>query len=121
MESQNPPLIDTEQLDTFIDLGLADFTDILGDVISDLPNILDKLQNAIAQGNEPVVRSTAHSARGMLATFGCTAMTHALHQVEHGASIPAAHAAAVRAELDRLWNLTLAAIQNWQQSAPFAD
>ncbi len=110
------PLLDISQLETFIDLGLTDFLDLLGDVTHDVPEHIMKIHSAILDSNEAALNSRCHSMRGMLANFGCIGMTDYLHLLEYEGNVPPALADTVRAKLESLWNRSLSAIKQWENS-----
>lgn len=112
------PLIDPPQLETFIVFGHADYLDLLGDVIHDVPGHLERLRTAISAGNPGEIRAAAHSLRGMLSYFGCVALTTRLADFEHQTAIPPEQAAPIHAELSGLWEKTLAAIKEWEKTVP---
>ena len=56
--------------------------------------------------------------RGLLAYFGCIAMTARLAALENQTSIAPEQAAAIRAELNDLWERSLAALRQWENSLP---
>ncbi|MEO8615591.1 MAG: Hpt domain-containing protein [Luteolibacter sp.] len=112
------PLLDFEQLEPFIEIGLTDFLDILGDVIHDVPEHLEKIHTAIRRGNSTELKSTTHSMRGMIANFGCIGMTSILRDLEYGAPLEPGQADAICSTLATLWQQSLSAIVDWQKSIP---
>ena len=58
-----PALIDTQQLDTFIDIGLVGYHDILGDLIREVPVCLDTIRTLIQDGDLPALARRVHSFR----------------------------------------------------------
>ena len=124
MGSQNsdpsPPtgLLDIRQLETFVVIGVADYLSLLADVINDVPIQLEQIRAAIEQGDLPHLHARAHALRGLLAYFGCIAMTARLAALENQTSIAPEQAAAIRAELNDLWERSLAALRQWENSLP---
>ena len=115
-------LINPRQLEPLAILGIEDFHDILGDVVRDVPGCLKSLRAAIRAGDIATLKARAHSLRGMLANFGCVAMTARLARIEHLESIDPTEADAVQTELQQLWDQSLAAIKAWEKSVPeFAE
>ncbi|MCX6878497.1 MAG: ATP-binding protein [Verrucomicrobia bacterium] len=112
-------LIDTRQLDTFIDLGSVAYHDILGDLIRDVPASLEHLRAVIQAGDTAACKRRAHSLKGILACFGCVAMTARLAELEQqeGDAAPE-HATPLHAELQDLWQRSLSAIREWEKSVP---
>jgi len=116
--SLEPALIDPQQLATFIDLGPAAYRDVLGDALRQIPAHLTTIRDAIQDGNIPQLNATAHQARGTLLTFGCVAMTHRCVELEAWKTLIPGQAASIHAELKTLWEQTIAAINQWEQSVP---
>lgn len=115
---QNSPLLDIEQLETLIVLGAADYHDLFGDVTGSVPDRIQRIGAAIQAGNAKQLRADAHELRGMLLYFGCEAMTRRLNLLELPPSPATAEAGAIQEQLLELWQQSLAAIQQWQQSVP---
>lgn len=111
-------LIDYHQLEPFIVIGIADYLDLLNDVIRDVPSHLENIRIAIRDGNTREFKNLAHTFRGMISHFGCIAMTARLAQLEHYESIVPNQAAAIHAELQALWGQSLAALKDWEKSVP---
>ncbi len=111
-------LIDLLQLEPLAFIGLEDFLDILGDVVRDVPGCLENIRSAIHASDTAALKARAHSLRGMLANFGCIAMTARLARIEHLDSIDPAEAGAVHEELQQLWEKSHAAIKEWEKSVP---
>jgi len=116
--TQQLALIDPRQLETFIVIGVVDFLDLLGDVIRDVPVHLEYIKSAIEMGNRGELNNRAHSLRGMLAYFGCLAMTARLNQLEHQTICPPDQAVTTHTELLTLWQQSLNAIKEWEKSVP---
>ena len=113
-----PALIDTQQLDTFIDIGLVGYHDILGDLIREVPVCLDTIRTLIQDGDLPALARRVHSFRGTLACFGCTAMTARLADLNDQTPSPPELASPLLAELEDLWEKSLCAIREWEKSVP---
>jgi CheY-like chemotaxis protein len=113
-----PVLIDPRQLDTFIDIGSVGYHDILGDLIRDVPDYLNRIRDSIQAGDAEVLKGRVHSLKGILACFGCVAMTTRLAQLERQASIAPALASLLHTELQQLWENSLGAIKEWEKSVP---
>jgi len=114
--SSSQPLLDINQLETFIDLGLIDFLDLLGDVTHDVPEHIAKIHSTIREGNETALKARCHSMRGMLANFGCIGITGYLHRLEYENAVSTKMADTVRAELEELWVRSFSAIKDWENS-----
>ena len=112
------PLLDLEPLEVFATLGYDDFRELLSDVIRDVPGHLESFRAAIHAGNPADVSSRVHTFRGMVSYFGCIALTGRLAELEHHPAIAPTEAPAIHAELQDLWNRSLAAIKNWEKSVP---
>jgi len=110
------PLLDYHQLETFAVIGVADYLRLLAEVIEDIPKQMDQIRAAIQEGNVPQIRARAHGLRGLVAYFGCVAMTERLAQLENQEHFPPAQASAIHAELEDVWQNSLAALNAWQQS-----
>jgi len=113
-----PPLLDLDQLESFATIGYDDYLDILNDVIRDVPNHLEGIRTSFRAGNSAEVGSRLHSFRGMISYFGCAALTHRLAELELHPLVPQDQADAIHAELQDLWDRSLAAIKDWEKSAP---
>jgi CheY-like chemotaxis protein/HPt (histidine-containing phosphotransfer) domain-containing protein len=113
-----PPLIDLRQLETLVDLGWADYLDVLGELIREVPVYLADIRTLIVAGDAPALKRRIHSFRGGLACFGCVAMTTRLAQLETREIVPPAQAAPLQAELEALWEQSLGAIKEWEKSVP---
>ena len=112
------PLLDLDPLETFAVLGYDDYLDLLSDVIRDVPGHLDAVRAANLAGNPADVSSRVHSFRGMVSYFGCIALTGRLAELERQPAIAPTQAAAIHAELQDLWDRSLAAIKDWEKSVP---
>jgi len=110
------PLIDHEQLEPFIDIGLDEFRNILHDVIDETPKRLTEISAALEAGDFPQAKRISHSLRGMLSNFGCKQLCEKLFTLEHGDPLPPAQAPARIQELQHLWTLSLGAILEWERS-----
>jgi HPt (histidine-containing phosphotransfer) domain-containing protein len=108
-------LFDHQRLETFITLGI-DYLDLLGNVSHDVSAHLERIRAAIKEGKPTELNASAHSLRGLLAYFGCVAMTARLAQLENQETLAPDQATAIDAELHALWENSLAAIRHWQQS-----
>ncbi|MEI6674114.1 MAG: ATP-binding protein [Verrucomicrobiota bacterium] len=113
-----PPLIDTQQLDTFIEIGSAGYHDIIGDLIRDVPEHVNHIRDAIHAADAAMLKRRLHSLKGILACFGCVAMTQRLAHLEQQAGITPALAAPLHRELHDLWEKSLSAIMEWERSVP---
>ena len=124
MGSTNPgpppqvPLLDYHQLETFAVIGIADYLRLLGEVIEDIPHQMDQIRASIEQGNVPQARARAHGLRGLVAYFGCVAMTARLASLEAQEDYPVAQTAAIHADLLDIWEQSLAALDAWRTSLP---
>jgi hypothetical protein len=116
--SPQAPLLDYHQLETFVVIGVVDYLDLLGDVIEDVPVQLGQIQAAIEQGDMVHLKARAHALRGLVAYFGCVAMTARLADLERQDNILPGQAAATHAELQDLWHQSLAALRAWEKSLP---
>ena len=112
-------LLDRQRLATFIAHGV-DCIDLLDKVSYDVPKQLEHLGVALVQGNCPELHARAHSLRGLLAYFGCVAMAARLAQLENQSSVTPEQATVILAELQALWQNSLAAIHEWQHPLPAA-
>ena len=113
-----PALIDSRQLDTFIDVGSVAYFDILGDMVREVPAHLETIRTFIEQGDIPAFNQRTHSLKGILACFGCIAMTDRLTRLERQNHVAPEMAAPLHAELQQLWEASLAAIKEWEKSVP---
>jgi HPt (histidine-containing phosphotransfer) domain-containing protein len=124
MDSTHPdlppeaPLLDFHQLETFIVIGIDDYRELLGDVVIEVPQQLEQIREAIQQGDAVTLKARAHGLRGLLAYFGCVAMTRRLAHLETQAGVAPAQADATHAELQALWEQSLAALAEWEKSVP---
>lgn len=116
--TQDPPLIDIRKLRLFVILGIADYRELLGDVLREVPEQLVNIRDFIRQGDSVQRKQCAHSLRGILGYFGCVAMTARFTQVEAEETIMPEQADAIYAELETLWQNSLAAIREWEKSVP---
>ncbi|KAB2641818.1 MAG: Hpt domain-containing protein [Verrucomicrobia bacterium] len=115
------PLLDYHQLETFAVIGIADYLKLLAEVIEDIPHQMAQISASIQEGNVPQTRARAHGLRGLVAYFGCVAMTSQLARLEELGDFSPVQAAAIHADLQVVWEQTLAAINAWQQSLPSAS
>ena len=113
-----PMLIDARQLDTFIEIGTVGYHDILGDLIRDVPDFLSHIRDSIQAADSAVLKRRLHSLKGILACFGCVAMTHRLAQLELQTHIAPELASPLHTELHDLWEKSLSAIKAWERSVP---
>ena len=111
-------LIDPGQLATFTDLGVAAYRDILGDAMQQIPAYLAAIRDAIQENNIPKLNAGAHKIRGTLLTFGCVAMAGRCAELEFQQTFLPGRADSIHAELEALWEQTLAAITEWEKSVP---
>ena len=65
-----------------------------------------------------MIKARAHGLRGVLAYFGCVAVTKRLAQLETQECVPPEQAAGIHAELLDLWEQSLAALAEWEKSVP---
>jgi CheY-like chemotaxis protein len=115
-----PALIDTRQLETFIDIGAAGYHDILEDMTRNVPLHFDSMRTLIEDGDMHALKRRAHMLKGSLACFGCVAMTHRLTRLNEQAEVTPELAMALHAELTDLWEKSLIAIREWEVSThPF--
>jgi len=113
-----PSLINTRKLHTFVLLGMADFHELLGDMLREVPLQLDQIATTIRQGDVAECKLQAHSLRGILGYFGCVAMTARLNEIEKQDSIMPEIAEDIHTELLTLWENSLVAIREWEKSVP---
>ena len=113
-----PSIINTRKLQTFVILGIDDYTEMLGDLMREVPEQLEQMRIDIERGNFAECRQCAHSLRGILGYFGCVAMTARLAELETRESLMPEEAAAIHAEYQTLWHDSLAAIREWEKSIP---
>jgi HPt (histidine-containing phosphotransfer) domain-containing protein len=124
MDSTNPgstpelTLLDYHQLETFIVIGIDDYHELLGDVTLEAPEHLRQIKVAIQQGDAATIKTRAHGLRGLLAYFGCVAVTKRLAQLETQEIVPPEQADSTHAELLDLWEQSLAALAEWEKSVP---
>lgn len=112
-------LLDLDQLEPFIEIGMEEFLDIFQDVTTEVPIALDVLRSAIAQADAPTFKGRCHSLRGMVANFGLKALAHQISHYEKQGSIPLpTEAENIHGELLKTWQDSCAAIQTWQQQLP---
>lgn len=110
------PLLDYHQLETFVVIGVADYLSLLDDVIEDIPAQLAQIRDCMEQGNFPQVKARAHGLRGLVAYFGCVAMTTRLARLENQAEFSPETAASIHLELQVVWEQSLAALRQWEKS-----
>jgi len=118
VSGEEPVLVNTDKLRTFLILGLDDYVEMLGDVMGEVPEQLERIRSSIEQGDFADCRQAAHSLRGILGYFGCAAMTTRLGQLEGRQSFAPEEAATIHAEFQTLWSASLAAIRQWEKSIP---
>jgi PAS domain S-box-containing protein len=123
MDSTSPAttasaLIDSRQLNTFIEVGSAAYFDILADLAREVPIHLDNIRTLIEANDIPAFKHRAHSLKGVLACFGCVAMTQRIIQLETQNHVTPDQAAPLHAELQQLWQSSFAAIKEWEKSVP---
>ena len=112
------PLLDFRQLKPLAAIGIVDFRDLLNDVVEDVPAHLDKIRAAIQADDAPELQARAHTFRGMIANYGCIALAERLTRLEYQDQVIPAQAATIHAELQDLWDRSLAAIEVWEKSVP---
>jgi HPt (histidine-containing phosphotransfer) domain-containing protein len=113
-----PSLLDYRQLEMFIVIGIDDYRELLGDVAIEAPQRLGQIRDAFQQGDSAMLKDRAHGLRGLLAYFGCVAVTKRLAQLETQEIVPPEQAASTHAELLDLWEQSLAALAEWEKSVP---
>lgn len=111
-------LLNHKQLDVLVLFGSKAYHELIADVVADVPTHLSGIRAAVEDSSQPELRVRAHSCRGMLANFGCIGMTERLARFEHESLPPAAEAASIHAELETLWQSTLAALHEWETTVP---
>jgi len=116
--TSEPPLLDYHQLETFVVIGVADYLELLDDVIKDVPVQLAQIRVAMQQGNTQQVKARAHGLRGLVAYFGCVAMTARLAHLENQDQLSPEQAATTHGELLGLWDQSLDALRQWEKSLP---
>ena len=110
------PLLDYHQLETFAVIGVADYLRLLAEVIEDIPHQIEQIRSSIQEDNVPQARARAHGLRGLVAYFGCVAMTERLANLEKQQEFSPVQAPVIHAELEAIWQQSLAALNAWQQS-----
>ena len=115
---QEPPLINTRKLQTFVILGVDDYVEMFGDLMREVPPQLDRMRSAIEGGDLAECRQCAHSLRGILGYFGCVAMTVRLAELENRESVMPEEASAIHGEFQTLWHDSRVAIREWGKSIP---
>jgi len=116
--SPQAALLDFRQLETFVVIGVADYLELLGDVIKDVPVQLESIRSAIAEEDLSRLKARTHGLRGLLAYFGCIGMTGRLAELESQTSVLPEQSAVIHAELQDLWQRSLAALKQWEKSLP---
>jgi len=109
-------LLDFDQLAVFAEIGLADFKEILDDMIADVPALLLKVKAALVEGNETAGRTAAHTLRGMLLNFGSAALASRLRMIEVGWLAAGENPVQTAADLDQCWLATRQALDAWVAS-----
>jgi len=112
------PLLDYHQLETFVVIGVADYLELLDDVIKDVPVQLAQIRTAIQQRNTEQVKARSHGLRGLVAYFGCVAMTARLAHLENQDELTHEQAAAIQTELLGIWDQSLDALRQWEKTLP---
>ena len=118
VSGDGPLLVNTGKLQTFLFLGFDDYVEMLGDLMREVPEQLERMRCSIQQGDFADCKQCAHSLRGILGYFGCVAMTTRLGQLENRQSLAPEEAATTYAEFQTLWPDSLAAIRQWEKSIP---
>lgn len=80
--STGSSVIDWEQLDAIADGWPMDFVEIYEGFLTDLPQDLNALAEAIQAGDVPAVASLAHRAKGSSANFGFQGVSLAAMEIE---------------------------------------
>ncbi|MEX1119575.1 MAG: Hpt domain-containing protein, partial [Terrimicrobiaceae bacterium] len=80
--SAGPSVIDWEQLDAIADGWPADFVEIFEGFLTDLPNEINALADAISTQDPAAIASTAHRAKGCAANFGFQGVYLATLEIE---------------------------------------
>jgi HPt (histidine-containing phosphotransfer) domain-containing protein len=113
-----PIPLDTNQLETFVEIGHSDYREIFEDFIHQIPLYLERIYQAIRDADSSTLRATVHSLRGMASLFGCVTLTQRLAQLEQDLEVHPAHAQHIHTELHSLWQSNLAALEAWEKSIP---
>jgi HPt (histidine-containing phosphotransfer) domain-containing protein len=111
-------LIMPEQLETFFDLGVAAYREILDDAMGQIPDLFATIRDAIGENDIVKLNHAAHKVCGTLLTFGCVTLEERCKALQIQKSFSAGQVAAVHTELLALWEQTLAAIREWEKSVP---
>jgi HPt (histidine-containing phosphotransfer) domain-containing protein len=112
-------LLDLRQLETFTIIGYDEYLELYADLLQEVPLQLEQIRAAIQQDDTLERKNIAHALRGILAYFGCAAMSARLAELEVPATVtPPDQATAIHTELLALWETSLAAIQHWEKSVP---
>lgn len=114
--STGTELLDLAQLEPFVEIGFDEFRDILDSMLEEAPVQLDALVASILSNNAAAGRSQAHSLRGMLLNFGCTAIADSLASVERSIDFPGGEPSSVVSGLQTLWTATRSELQDWAAS-----
>ncbi len=114
--SPETTLLDYHQLETFAIIGAADYIELLDEVIVDVPEQLDQIRAAIEEGNGAQVKARVHGLRGLVAYFGCVALTARLARLEIWDELSPGQAAAIHLELLALWDQSLKALRQWEKT-----
>jgi HPt (histidine-containing phosphotransfer) domain-containing protein len=106
-------LLDAKQLEQFTDTGLDDYTDLFEEMIGDAPSTLQGIREALMDGDPRILKSRAHSAKGMFASYGCAALAGFLATLERGLPDLPGKPADISEQLDALWTRTELALLDW--------
>lgn len=111
--NQSSPLLDTDQLDQFIEAGLDDFGDLLEEMIADAPGAIAGIQSALLDGDSVLLRKLAHAARGMFANYGCAELARELSALEAAPPSEAGRAREAADHLGSLWTASEVELRKW--------
>lgn len=111
------PLLDTDQLDQFIEAGLDDFDGLLEEMIADAPGAIEGIASALHARDDAELKKLSHSARGMFANYGCAALARELSALEACPPGDAEAAAESAHRLRTLWTESEAELRRWLDRA----
>lgn len=111
-----PSLLDESHLAVIADIAFDDFKEILLEMIDEAPQLLNRIETELSNGELERAADAAHSFRGMLLNFGCPALAGRLLQIEKGATAGGDESAGVVAGLRECWAETETALNAWMTS-----
>ncbi|MEN9974585.1 MAG: hypothetical protein RLZZ282_591, partial [Verrucomicrobiota bacterium] len=112
------PLLNDTIIQNLTFIGIDGYKEVISGATAATSSYLESILTTVAHAESQQLKELLHKFRGMLLQIGCDAMPARLLELESLALPTPDQAHAIQTELATLWQLTLAAIKEWEKSIP---